>query len=214
MFSRSLSLSADGTRLAASALGADSQPGSLQVFDFDGASDWMQVGKTLLGDSERDNFGISMALSSDGNTLAVGSSGYSNEESGIGVGRATTYRFQGGDQMDWELLGQPIDGSAKFDSFGASVALSSDGNTVAIGGPDNDAFGENAGHVKVMTFDGMVWSPVGSELGEPVVGGQLGFSIALTANGTRIACAAPFAIFDGFRNDVGQVIVYEANDEG
>jgi hypothetical protein len=214
IFGWSLSLSGDGQRFAASALGANGFSGNLRVFDFDEESSWVQVGSTLLGETERHNFGASVALSSDGTTLAVGANGYSIKGKGIGVGRVRTYQLDEGELAAWVPMGQPIDGSAKFDSFGTSVALSSVGDILAIGGPDNDAFGEGSGHVKVLKFDGSSWNLIGSELGESAIeGGQFGFSIALSANTSRLACAAPFTIFDGFRNDVGEVHVYDAIDE-
>ena len=49
--------------------------------------------------------------------------------------------------MDWMQLGQDIDGGAAGDESGWSVSLSSDGNAVAIGAPDNDGNGVNSRRV-------------------------------------------------------------------
>ena len=49
-------------------------------------------------------------------------------------------------------LGSDIDGEASGDYSGHSVALSSDGMRVAIGAPDNDGNGNNAGQVRVYRF--------------------------------------------------------------
>ena len=215
IFGWSLSLSGDGKRFAASALGADGLAGSVHTFDYEaGIQSWLQVGSaTLDGETERENFGASVTLASDGATLAVGSNGYTASGKGIGVGRVTIYGFDEG-MLEWSPIGEPIEGSARFDSFGTSVALSKTGNIVAIGGPENDDFGIGSGHVQVMEFDGSKWNIIGSDLGQSGIdGGQFGFSVALSANASRVACAAPFTIFDGFRNDIGQVLVYDVIEE-
>jgi len=46
-------------------------------------------------------------------------------------------------------LGADIDGEAAYDESGAAVALSSDGNRLAIGADGNDGNGFNSGHVRV-----------------------------------------------------------------
>ena len=52
--------------------------------------------------------------------------------------------------IEWQQIGQDIDGENDNDSSGGSVSLSSDGNTVAIGAHGNDRNGRtNAGHVRV-----------------------------------------------------------------
>jgi hypothetical protein len=211
LFGWSLSVSGDGTRFAASALGADGFAGNLRAFDFDGES-WVQIGQSLTGETERENFGTSVALSSDATTLAVGATGYSRQGMDVGVGRIRTFRLDNSEgETRWIPLGEPIEGTNKFDAFGTSVALSSDGNVLAGGGPENDAFGENCGHVQVMKLDGDSWEPIGSVLGSTeTAGGQFGFAVTLSADASRLASAAPFTNFDGFISDVGQVWVYDA----
>ena len=55
-------------------------------------------------------------------------------------------------------LGADIDGEAAGDRFGWSVALSSDGSRVAIGGRLNDGAATIAGHVRVFEWSGGAWS--------------------------------------------------------
>ncbi|MDO7681704.1 MAG: Ig-like domain-containing protein, partial [Pirellulales bacterium] len=52
----------------------------------------------------------------------------------------------------WTQLGADIDGEAAGDLSGFSVSLSSDGQTVAIGGYHNDGNGTNSGHVRIYQF--------------------------------------------------------------
>ena len=50
----------------------------------------------------------------------------------------------------WSQLGADVFGEAQNDQFGSSVALSSDGNRVAVGAPYNDPSAQEAGHVRVL----------------------------------------------------------------
>ena len=52
----------------------------------------------------------------------------------------------------WTQVGSDIDGETAGDRFGSSVALSSDGSTVAIGAYLNDGNGTDAGHVRLNKF--------------------------------------------------------------
>lgn len=76
-FGMSLSMQADGNRLAVGALSASQEPFGLQqqgachVFDWDGA-DWIPVGEPIWGE-EILQFASGMSLSSDGNILGIGS---------------------------------------------------------------------------------------------------------------------------------------------
>ena len=97
---------------------------------------WNEVGAEI-------NSGWVVSLSSDGSTLAIGEP----YTTGIGgpatdVGRTRIYRREG---ANWQQLGADIHGQNGRDGFGWSVALSEDGNTVAIGAPYNDGSGDDSG---------------------------------------------------------------------
>ncbi|MEZ4914981.1 MAG: hypothetical protein R2798_13080 [Chitinophagales bacterium] len=57
--------------------------------------------------------------------------------------------------------GADIDGEAAGDGSGYSVALSADGNRLAIGAVGNDDNGTYAGQVRVYDWDGSAWVQVG-----------------------------------------------------
>jgi len=57
-------------------------------------------------------------------------------------------------------LGADIDGEAAGDYSGASVSLSSDGTTVAIGARGNNGNGTSAGHVRIYEYTAGRWSQV------------------------------------------------------
>jgi len=56
----------------------------------------------------------------------------------------------------WTQVGGDLDGTAAGDSFGNSVALSSDGTRLAAGAYLNDGAGTDAGHVRVFDYDGVL----------------------------------------------------------
>ncbi|KAL3816105.1 hypothetical protein ACHAXA_004530 [Cyclostephanos tholiformis] len=75
-FGRSVSLSADGSTVAIGAPHNDSNgnvsSGRVNVYRIDeGGSSWERLGQSIDGDNEYDNFGWSVSLTPDGNTLMI-----------------------------------------------------------------------------------------------------------------------------------------------
>ena len=211
-FGWSISLSKDGSRIAASSLGFN-EPGYVRVFDFNG-TDWEIVGSSLIGESLREFYGFAVELSRDGTVLAVSAVDASNEqEESVGIVR--THRYTNGDWMEY---GQPLEGEQRQDAFGSSMSLSSDGSTIAIGGPENGNFCNSCGQVKIFQMttsnDELVWQSVGTALGKlDIDNGQFGYAVALSETGKRVVSGAPFTKFDGFYSKVGQVLVFDSIDE-
>jgi hypothetical protein len=211
-FGWAIALSGDGSRLVASSLGTSEVPGSVQSFDFvDDA--WQEIGSRLIGESPREAFGASITLSADGLRLAIGATSYSRGGGEAGVGVVRSYLYDES-QSDWIPFGKPLEGLNQFDAYGSSVDMSSTGDVLAIGGPGNQDFCENCGHIQVFRSVEGDWKRIGSEIGKDESdGGQLGFSLALSSTGTRVVGAAPFTTFDGFVSKVGQVTAFDVADE-
>src|SRR5690606_37117339 len=97
------------------------------------------------------NFGQSVGLSGDGDTLAVGAryedssaTGVGGDESNDTAGSAGAVYVFARSGTDWlQQAYVKASNTAASDYFGASVALSSDGRTLAVGayGEDSDASG-------------------------------------------------------------------------
>ena len=152
-FGRAVSLSADGTVLAAtsrrnSANGRNA--GVVRALRFDSETNtWVSMGQSILGTTADEHFGASVDLSADGTILACGAAHY-HGPAGKHSGQVRLFAYDSvADQ--WDQLGESLDGDKNGDLFGSAVALSADGNRVAVGGPRHD--GENgltnAGHVRV-----------------------------------------------------------------
>ena len=160
----------------------------------------------LIGTGTSEGFaeqGFSVGMSSDGNTAIVGGpqDGY-NGVGGLGVGAAWVFTRNNGvwTQQGTKLAGN--DAAAGFAVQGISVALSADGNTAAVGGPDDNPHGA----VWVYTRSNGVWTQQGPKLvGTDLTpdAAQLGESVALSADGNTLIAGAPVDA-----NAVGSAVVY------
>lgn len=145
-----------------------------------------QQGNKLVGtgNSGGSNQGWAVALSADGNTLAIG-----GQSDGGGVGACWIFNRSNGiwTQQGSKLVGSGATGNA---SQGHSVALSADGNTLAIGGPTDNG---NIGAVWIFTRNNGAWTQQGSKLvGSGGIGNQAqGFSSSISANGDTVVFAGP-----------------------
>ena len=101
----------------------------------------MQVGSDLDGEAENDGSGRSVALTADGNRVAIGAPW--NGADFLSQGHVRIYDWTG---SQWMQVGYDLDGEASENYSGWSVALSEDGNRVAIGAPGNDF---SSGHVRI-----------------------------------------------------------------
>jgi hypothetical protein len=150
-----------------------------------------------------DQFGVSVALSSDGNTLAVGAVGQA-----LYSGAAYVFARSAG---IWSQQGAMVKASNAEgdDQFGWAVALSGDGNTLAVGAPfesssligitpgliDELTAGNGAlmaGAVYVYTRSGSAWSQQAYVKASNTESGDLfGYSVALSGDGNTLGVGAP-----------------------
>ncbi len=224
-FGISVALSADGNTLAvgapaeaSSSVGIGSTPnelafqaGAVYVFTRT-AGTWSQQAYVKASNTGAgDQFGTSVSLSADGNTLAVGASGEASSTTGIGstpnelafqAGAVYVYtRDTGGTWSQQAYVKASNTGAG--DHFGNSVALSADGNTLAVGasGEDSSSTGigstpnesaSSAGAVYVYTRDtGGTWSQQAYvKASNSGAGDQFGTSVSLSGDGDTLAVGA------------------------
>ena len=151
--SRSVSLSANGKIVAIGAYYNDGNgfnSGQVRVYQMDEASSsWKQLGQDIDGEAAYDQSGISVSLSDDGKTVAIGANGNGvHDDNGAGAGHVRVYHMND-TGSSWKKIGLDIDGESVGDQSGFSVSLSADGKTVAIGSMKNDDNGVNSGHARV-----------------------------------------------------------------
>jgi len=150
----SVSLSADGTTLAV----GNTTGRVARVYRWH-ENAWQQMGEGLGVYSDTYNGAVS--LSSDGTIVALGSRDASSE-----LGTTRMYRWSG---YEWQQMGSTIVGVQSFERSGAGVSLSSDGMTVAITAPMNDAYLETTGIAalgvaRVYRYNGSDWQKLGEDM--------------------------------------------------
>jgi len=132
------------------AIGADgndangSYAGHVRIYTWNGNA-WIQKGQDIDGEAEGDWSGYSISMP-DANTVAIGA--IFNDGNGSEAGHVRIYEWNGN---AWVQKGLDIDGEAAFDLSGCTVSMP-DAHTVAIGAPENDGNGTDAGHVRVYSF--------------------------------------------------------------
>jgi len=199
----SVAMSADGNRIAIGAPyndGSAADAGHVRVYSWNGTA-WTQTGADINGEAGIDWSGSSVAMSTDGNRIAIGAS--MNDSSGGDAGHVRVYSWNG---TTWTQTGSDIDGEAASDNSGSSVAMSADGNRIAIGAQRNDGSGNMAGHVRVYSWNGTAWTQTGSDIDGEAAEDQSGYSVAMSADGTRIAIGA--ILNDGNGITAGHVRIY------
>jgi YVTN family beta-propeller protein len=173
--------------------------GAVWVFTRIGTT-WTQQGNKLVGSNAIGNaqMGESVALSADGNTALIGGSSDNNS-----LGATWVFTRSGG---NWTQQGNKLIGSniVYFASQGESVALSADGNTAFIGGPNDD---NNSGAIWEFTRNAGVWAQLGSKLTGGKAGSNeyLGNPIAVSADATILFAGLP--TYDSY---IGGVNFYSA----
>ncbi|MEA2236069.1 MAG: hypothetical protein QOC81_793 [Thermoanaerobaculia bacterium] len=179
---RSVALSADGNTAVIGGPLDNSGVGAAWVFTRSGGV-WTQQGVKLAGSGGVPRSqGTSVSVSSDGNTAMIG--GVSLFEAGA----AWIWTRSGG---VWTQQGSPLIGTGGVGSVstGASVSLSSDGNTAAVGGyTDNNS----AGAVWIWTRSGEIWTQQGTKLVSPEsTSAQQGRGLAISADGNLLIVGGP-----------------------
>jgi trimeric autotransporter adhesin len=200
-----VAISANGLVVATASRGNDAggtDSGMARVFVWNaGTSLWVQRGVGICGEAAGDQVS-SVALSSDGTILAVGAF-LNNGTGGTDCGNVRVYSWNG---SAWIKRGQDIDGKAANDQSALSIALSLDGNTLAIGSRFNDAGGSNAGQVRVFTWNGSSWIQRGSDINGKTANETYGMTVAMSDDGTVVGSGAYNA-----NNGAGLVRIYQWN---
>ncbi|SNT19023.1 FG-GAP repeat-containing protein [Noviherbaspirillum humi] len=228
-FGESAALSADGTTLAvgassefSSAIGINGDPTGSTTVSSSGAvyvflknnGTWSQqafIKASNPGDS--DAFGSAIALSADGNTLAVGANKEDSVATGINGNQAdnsasdsgAVYVFsrQNGNWIQQAYVKASNTPMGADQLFGNSVALSSDGDILAVGAPresslatgvngnQNNSGATFSGAVYVFVRSGSAWSQQAYiKASNTQASDSFGYSVALSSDGSTLAVGA------------------------
>ena len=131
------------------------------------------MGDTLRGSAVNRQFGFNVALSDDGNTLAVGIQ--RSDSIGTDVGAAAIYSWDG---SNWSEINM-VFGSLQDSLFGRYMDLSDNGQFLVVGSPHNEVNGLNAGAVYSYSYqtDVPVWEQLGLDIDGEAAGDNSGWSV-------------------------------------
>jgi hypothetical protein len=195
-----ISISENGSILAISARHFQSLTGATRVYQNNNGS-WTQLGNNIVGEGSGDYSSYSLCLSSDGTVLAIGAP--ANDGTFSNAGHVRVYKWISG---NWTKIGDDIDGVATNDQFGESIAMSEDGNTIAIGASANDGNGNNSGYVRIFKNVSNSWIQIGNPI-YGKAGQRIGNAVGLSNNGETLVIGAYGG--NGNTNSPGFISVYQ-----
>jgi len=177
-----------------------------------GVGAYRQVG-ILTGSTSidlNDNFGNSVAVSADGNTIVVGA--YQDEVSGTSDNGVVYVFDRTGNSFNQVGILTGSRAGDTSDQFGYSVAVSADGKTIIAGSPFDEGSGAANSSGTAYVFDrvGNTFTQVGILTGlyASTAGDNFGYSVATSANGNTIAVGA-YQDETGATSDIGVVYVFD-----
>ncbi len=213
-FGLSVALSADGkTALVGAPDDEDGarnngEAGAAFVFVLSG-SKWEQQGSKLTGTGEEPiYFGQSVALSANGEIALVGAYETAvggKQIEGYDQGAVYVFRRSG---VKWEQQEVLLSGEKEsYVEFGWSVALSEEGTTAVVGGPENGNGTPHAGHVWFFKYNGSTWEKQGKTLTGAMYE-ELGSAVALSGEGANTALIGAQGETEESDGGVGAAYVY------
>ncbi|KAL3809759.1 hypothetical protein ACHAXA_010714 [Cyclostephanos tholiformis] len=169
----------------------------------DGSGNRVPLGQTVFGAKTGDRFGHSVDIAADGNTIVIGSPGYSDDNR---PGYVRVFSLVSDDDLGtntWEQIGQVITSEVDGDAVGCYVSISKDGKRIAVGAIN---------FVRVYRMDDSRsnWIQIGDDIEDKVA--YDGNSMSLSEDGNMLAIGSPFIGINGASS--GQVTVYRFDGEG
>ena len=197
----SVALSSDGTTALLGDYAANSFAGAAEIFHVSSESSWTTTSTpaatlTNSGGVANDDFGGTVALSSDGTTAVVGAAGVNSQKGAV-------YIFHASSETSWSTTSTPTatltnGGGSAGDSFGA-VAISSDGTTVLVSdSPQPGGSDVGAAYIFHASSESS-WSTTSTPTATLTVSGvsTFGGSVALSSDGTTALVGVPSSVSSG-----------------
>jgi hypothetical protein len=220
LFGYSVALTANGDMLASGAFDEDRGKGAVFVFTRSGGT-WSQQADIRAKEGDRgDSMGCWVAISDDGNTIAAGALDEDTLTPGINVVKSgdsgiidapddtsagAAYVFTRSGTTWTEQANFKASNVGRDDWFGVRLALSGDGNTLAVGAPNEDSAAkgingkqdddsaDGAGAVYFFTRTGSTWKQDYYVKGSNTEKfDEFGSSLALSRDGRTMAVGAHF----------------------
>lgn len=130
--------------------------GVVRVYTFNN-NIWSQIGNDIIGEESDEQFGSSISISDDGNTLAIGSYRKTLPLLGWGAGYVKIFSLISG---SWIQKGNSLYGSVVNGQFGRNLKLSGDGNSIIIS--SKVTYSDYEGKISVFNFNSTNWVQSGT----------------------------------------------------
>ena len=173
--------------------GTNSDVGSVRIYRVID-SVWEQIGETIFGQNNNGEFGHSVDLNYEGDTVVIGAPGDN---------QVFVYKNTDG---SWEQVGQSLSGNWNS-KFGYAVETDYSGDIIAISAIEKSIPTYREGEVTIYQLVDSTWKQIGNALTGSNFDQQFGKSISLNSLGTILAVGSPLY----GNNDQGLVNVYEFN---
>ena len=206
-FGSSVSMSSNGNTAIVGAMFEDtggSSAGAAYIFTRSGTT-WTQQVKIQASDKQAsDNFGVSVAISDDGNTAIVGA--YTEDTGGTNAGAAYIFTRSG---TTWTQQAKILASDRQAsDFFGHSVAISSNGNTAIAGAYNEDTGATDAGSAYIFTRSGTTWTQQAKiQASDKQASDNFGWSVAISDDGNTTIAGAYNEDTGG--TDTGAAYIFE-----
>ena len=157
-----------------------------------GTSSWYQEAGLTDNNaySINNNFGESVAISSDGKKTIVGVPEKGDNKGAGGNGKVYIYGFDGSNWV--QQAGLTASDGAPRDNFGLSVSMNSDGTKVIIGAYGHDVSSPNSGKAYIFGFDGSNWIQEAGLTADNNSGSwRFGWSVSMNNAGDKAIIGSP-----------------------
>ena len=202
-FGYSVSMNADGSKVIIGARFDDapnSDQGKAYIFGLSGGSWVEEAGLTASDGAFNDQFGISVAMNSDGTKVIIGAS---RDNDPTNSGKAYIFGLSGGSWI--EEAGLTASDADNGDEFGNSVAMNADGTKVIIGA-FNDDDPTRSGKAYIFGLSGGSWiEEAGLTASDADTDDRFGFSVSMNADGNKVIIGTPF---DDDQDDSGKAYIF------
>ncbi len=167
----SVDINYDGSTI----IGSSATSHSVLVYQWNGST-YTQKGATLTGQSG-DDFGQSVAISNDGDVIAIGAPG--DDDNGTNRGSVSVYYWN---NSSWVLRGPIFTGSEDSEALGKVVSISGDGTVISTG-----IITSTYSRVKSYKWWGSNWAQYGPDINGASANQKTGSSVSLSYDGKTLA---------------------------
>jgi hypothetical protein len=181
------------------------EQGSAYLYKWTG-SNWAETKFTADDGALNDYYAWSVAISGDGNRIAIGA--MKDAAPNAGQGSVYMYTYNG---STWEKIHFIASDGHSSDQYGVSISLSNTGNTLVVGSYADDVsdVADNYGSVYFYRWNGASWSETKKMASDKNIYAQLGWHVSISGDGNTVIAGAPKA--NGLEPSSGAGYVYKWN---